>query len=497
MIIKYVLISYLKAVGLKRKEWFEHMSTKDGMSIKILFCDNDRYILEVYRNLTLYVASKYQIQIEIEVYQNESQLIFCMDEQHVNTWDLLFINSNLKMSTGVELVKTLEQYGCSAEVVFISSDASNALDSFCVDPFYYFVRGRTTLGDFEKVLIQCLNLIKEKRKNMITVSSLTCKRRLYLEDIEYFKVIHRRVGIFCGGEQIGDFYGNLQQIEDKLQGKTFIRTYRSYIVNIKAINIIKAMELVTFSRTVIPIGGRYRQRLLNEVAQHGDINCMKLTRTLKTEQNVQNQLQKITNKRGFTIPTALAFTMLLLAMAASILLVAAYRFQKVYIRNQENQLYLYSTALVDSHSKGIEAGNFNELLARAVEKCRDTGDAKLKVYSKSYGFEMGLGSSGVETILQPYTKKEIGFVMIVTYEPQGSGRLLPEETADYIQIGDRMKVEYRIAQENIEYRITADYYCSQNTNVDNAGIPIEEPKKFINMKWDLNQYTGKFYNMRK
>ena len=53
------------------------------------------------------------------------------------------------------------------------------------------------------------------------------------------------------------------------------------------------------------------------------------------------------NKKGFTIPMALALMLLLMAFAGSILLVASYRYQSTYVRQKQDQLYLYATALVD------------------------------------------------------------------------------------------------------------------------------------------------------
>ena len=212
--------------------------------------------------------------------------------------------------------------------------------------------------------------------------------------------------------------------------------------------------------------------------------------------NKKESLARISNKKGFTVPTALAFTLLLMALAASILLVASYRYQKVYVRKAQNQLYLYATSLVEEHTKGVADGQFNELVAKAVEKSKASGNPKLAVYAKSYGFEVGLGSGGTDTISHQFTNDDIDFEMTVTYEPQKSGKVFPSDTKDYIVIGDRMKVEYRISQNNIEYRITADYYCAKNTNVDHAGIPIPSPENYVNMKWELNKYTGQFYNLR-
>lgn len=208
--------------------------------------------------------------------------------------------------------------------------------------------------------------------------------------------------------------------------------------------------------------------------------------------------QQICNKDGYTVPTALAFMFLILAFAGSILLVASYRFQNAQIRKAENQLYLHARSLVEQHTAGVLAGELNETLARAIDTA-SFAEPDLVNYAKSYEFEFTLGVDSVgepQLIESPFTAEKIDFRMVVTYEPQGAGVRRPAATTDYIKIGDRMTVEYRIRSRDMEYRIAADFYCSRNSNVSSTGVPIASPQSYINMKWTLNQYTGNFYNLR-
>lgn len=202
------------------------------------------------------------------------------------------------------------------------------------------------------------------------------------------------------------------------------------------------------------------------------------------------------NKNGHTMIMALAFMILLFALAGSILMIASYRYQKTYVRIARNQLYLYSTELVEIHSESIKKGTYNKELAETVKEVVDAGTISLSDYAKQYTFRYNMGTDpatlGPRIITNEFSGKTLDLRMEIEYKPQNPGAVIPAKVEDYIQIGDQMTIQYRVFQEEIEYRITADYYCKQNTNVDSAGIIVGNDS-FTNMKWELYQYKGQFY----
>lgn len=207
------------------------------------------------------------------------------------------------------------------------------------------------------------------------------------------------------------------------------------------------------------------------------------------------------NKKGYTIPMALALMLLLFAFAGSLLLVASYQYQNTYVRQHQNQLYLYATEVVGEATKSIEKGELNQEIAQTVENLVGIDSAKLSNYAKSYKFQFDLGEdlAGNSNYLNnDFVQNDYGKIyieMLVRYEPQGPGQVLPGAATDYIRIGDRMYVEYRIKQGNMEYRISADYYCSSDKNKNPDGSDIAAPVDYVNMKWQLNHYMGKLYTI--
>ena len=203
--------------------------------------------------------------------------------------------------------------------------------------------------------------------------------------------------------------------------------------------------------------------------------------------------KRICNKRGYTIPTALAFMFLLLALAGSILLVASYRYQNVYIRKQQDQLYIYAKSLVEQHTKSIEAGEFSATLAGAIAAAKAEAPLELSKYAKSYGFVMKM-DPGV-FITNQFMPQDIDFQMFITYKPQRTNVNIPDVLPEVVKVGDRMEIEYRITEKDMEYRIVADYLCSNDASVDLSGATIQ-PKVPEHLKWTVKKYIGNFYNLR-
>lgn len=210
------------------------------------------------------------------------------------------------------------------------------------------------------------------------------------------------------------------------------------------------------------------------------------------------RLRKIKNKNGNTTPAAVAFMLLLMALAGSILLVATYRFQNAYIRKQQNQLYIYATSVVEEYSDVVKAGGMNKGLGDAVEKAKMRDVTRLSAYAKSYTFRYTLGKQTVggavadKTIDNFFNEEELGIKINVTYEPANAGAELPSEKKEYVQIGDRMKAEYRISVRDYEYRITAHYYCSKDANKGTDGSVVDNIQ-YKNMQWSLDRFSGKIY----
>lgn len=205
------------------------------------------------------------------------------------------------------------------------------------------------------------------------------------------------------------------------------------------------------------------------------------------------------NKEGYTIPMAMALMLLLFALAGSLLLIAAYRYQSTFIQRQQNQLYLYADELVNESAETIEAGELNQGIAQILKNILSVDTAKLSAYAKEYNFKYNMGKDihgNPKYLDNTFVANENGKIyleMLVTYEPQNVGKTLPPKSEDYIKIGDNMNIEYRIKQGDMEYRINAKFYCSKDSNKNPDGSTIPAPQMYVNMKWSLVNYTGKLY----
>ncbi|MEF9946293.1 MAG: hypothetical protein RR869_08915 [Lachnospiraceae bacterium] len=222
---------------------------------------------------------------------------------------------------------------------------------------------------------------------------------------------------------------------------------------------------------------------------------------------MKRKKNRMRNDDGHTMLVALGFMIILFALAASILLIASYRYQKVYVRIARNQLYLYSTELEKQCNPSIEDGKLNKDIGGAIYNISQVGNTELEKYGKRYKFKYNLvDGAGVDrTLKNEFNNHELEVKMFMTYYPSTPGETIPPPSTptetdviakDCIKVGDRLKVEYRIRENEIEYRITATYYCTKDATLNADGTKVDLPTGTVKdeqMKWTRYQYTGDFY----
>ena len=245
--------------------------------ITVVLCSNNEYILGMYQNLVKYIEKKHNLVIDIELYSKEAELLFASEEENAERWNILILNADFEKSNGIDVVQSIKNSGCSAEVFFLGEDDSLAIESFLVRANGYFVQERTTPKEFEEMLLQCIKRIQQRRRKLIKLVGNE-KKVFEVEHIEYIKVVHRVISVYESNGKTSHFYESLKYMEAQLEGTGIVRIHRGYMVNIKFIADVKATEIITVFGNTIPLGEKYRKSLLDRLVQDGDIDCVNLTK---------------------------------------------------------------------------------------------------------------------------------------------------------------------------------------------------------------------------
>ncbi len=139
-------------------------------------------------------------------------------------------------------------------------------DAYDVEAFQYLLK---PIEDkkLKSVLQKAVLKTQERSQAFIIVSRDRQMKKLFLDDIFYFEIrgrvidAHGTSGIFSYYEQIG-------LLERELQGKGFFRCHKSYLVNLKYVDVYNRQELVLDNGERIAIARRRYEEFCREILKY-------------------------------------------------------------------------------------------------------------------------------------------------------------------------------------------------------------------------------------
>ena len=188
-----------------------------------------------------------------------------------NQTDLLFLDVEMPGMTGLELIGILRH---KPAIVLVSGKREYAVDAFDNDAIDYLVKP-VTYPRFLKAAQKAWDLLQEKNRNLETGKQSTpALDYLYLKvdgawvkvnvgEIQYVQAMADYVNIYVQqGQELKRLviHSTMKGVEKKLEGASFVRVHRSFIIN--AANIKSySNDTVSIADKQIPIGVTYRQAL--------------------------------------------------------------------------------------------------------------------------------------------------------------------------------------------------------------------------------------------
>jgi len=187
--------------------------------------------------------------------------------------DLIFLDVEMPEMSGMEFLNSLNT---TPEVIIISSKEQYALEAFEYDVSDYLLKPISYSRFFKAVnkvnsrAGKKGNEIISKENNEIFIKSNSSLVRLNYDDILWVEALENYVVVNTFTDKY-TIHFTMKAIEDKMPSNRFTRIHRSYVVNLKKIEMIEDNSVVISTDggfKSIPIGKSYREKLM------GDINLM-------------------------------------------------------------------------------------------------------------------------------------------------------------------------------------------------------------------------------
>ena len=218
--------------------------------LNIAICDDEKNICSYIEKRTVECLAKADEEADIKVFYDGSELLQnCRDNP--SGFDIIFLDIKMKTINGVECAKLLRDIGVNSLIVFITSSAEYVFSGYEVKAFRYILK-TDLVNAFSRVFGECLLELKKLNTSFFTVKTSSSVKNIPLSDILYFESNKRLLNVHTKNEVIS-FYEKLDNVEDELKEKDFIRTHQSYLVNAQKIKSVSKDSALLVNGFSLPV----------------------------------------------------------------------------------------------------------------------------------------------------------------------------------------------------------------------------------------------------
>ena len=199
--------------------------------------------------------------------QSAREALEVMRNEHV---DAMFVDINMPDLNGLDFVRSLED---RPMVVFTTAYSQYAVEGFQVNAIDYLLKP-FGLDEFRRAAMRLKNQFELKyaaslscvdEDDCIFLKSEYKIARIPIADILYVEAMSEYLRIhFSNGSRPITALLSMKRMEERLP-RTFMRTHRSYIVNLKRIIEVNKSHIVLGPNVSLPIGDLYKDTFMNYI----------------------------------------------------------------------------------------------------------------------------------------------------------------------------------------------------------------------------------------
>ncbi len=205
----------------------------------------------------------------IQTYSNAVDAINSLND--ASEIDLIFLDIEMPEMSGMDFLRTLKD---PPLVIIVSAREKYALESYQYNVTDYLLKpvqyGRffTAVDRAKKQLLKSNSVeVQKNTSDEIYIRKNTSLFKLKYNDILWIEALENYV-IIHTFEKKYTINFTMRAILNNLPSNNFLRVHRSYIINLKKINVIEDNTIVmkiASGTKIIPIGRTYRDQLYSEI----------------------------------------------------------------------------------------------------------------------------------------------------------------------------------------------------------------------------------------
>ena len=219
---------------------------------RLAFCDDDPNIHDQLTALLEKYRTQRKADLECTAFRSPLDLLAAIESGA--RYDILLLDVIMPGENGISAAREIREYDRNVKIIFLTSSAEYAVQSYTVDAYYYQlkpIREETFFQVLDSVLDECCR----SAENSVMLRCKSGIVRVRLEKLMYCEVVGRTLLLHLDNGQV------LEKLAAELTAyENFVRPHRSYLVNMDHIQSISYRGLQLTDQTEIPIPhGRFSE----------------------------------------------------------------------------------------------------------------------------------------------------------------------------------------------------------------------------------------------
>ena len=215
---------------------------------RIVICDDETEDLRNVNDLVMSCCQKNGIDAKTILFTRGDECLQYLREKSAR---LVLLDIYLQDISGCEVARMLRGFDDKCAIAFVTSSREYALDGFEVGACHYLVKPFTE-EQIEQTLVRC-NLIEHREKKYLMLNNNHVGIKVDLGLIVYIEVYDKQSIIHLRDGRTLKTYQTLSELARDLDGDVFLRTHRSYLVNMSYIHLVQTTEFILTTGEKVPI----------------------------------------------------------------------------------------------------------------------------------------------------------------------------------------------------------------------------------------------------
>lgn len=227
---------------------------------KIALCDDNPGDIEKLHNLLNEYIAERELQTDVSVYNHPDKLLNDAETKHFH---LYLLDIVMPMVNGIQTAREIRWNDKNAQIVFVTSEKTYALEAFDVNPVNYILKP-INKEKFYSTLDLAFSRIETEKADCFTVKTKEGVKKFSSQDVLFVEYSNHLVRFnLIAGDVIQTVTQRIsfdEYIKTNIQNADFVRCHESFLVNLKYLDVLTKNTAELRGGRIIPVSkSRYAE----------------------------------------------------------------------------------------------------------------------------------------------------------------------------------------------------------------------------------------------